>query len=60
MIIGSAPRLARSTRRARARRGWTARLKLCRPEALRDALRRVNQGTFNSWKASSKRGTLHF
>ena len=34
--------------------------KPCRPEALRDALRRVNQGTFNSWKASSKRGTLHF
>ncbi len=34
--------------------------KPCRPEALRDALRQVNQGTFNSWKASSKRGTLHF
>lgn len=34
--------------------------KPCRPEALRDALRRVNEGTFNSWKASSKRGTLHF
>ena len=34
--------------------------KPCRPEALRDALRQVSQGTFNSWKASSKRGTLHF
>jgi CheY-like chemotaxis protein len=34
--------------------------KPCRPDALRDALRQVNEGTFNSWKASSKRGTLHF
>ena len=34
--------------------------KPCRPEALRDALRRVREGTFNSWKGGSKRGTLHF
>jgi CheY-like chemotaxis protein len=34
--------------------------KPCRPEALREALRLVNEGTFCSWKKSTKRGTLHF
>ena len=34
--------------------------KPCRPEALRDALRRVREGAFDSWKSGSKRGTLHF